>query len=143
MSIPSINPPNELGYVQSFVKGLDMEEESFQASFGGTTASPQNVTIQVLRIGKLVWLTIPAFNATATSSSYFLAAGALPLKFRPVLQTNKILPVNSGGSEVSGMLTISANGNLALYAGLNNNNFGNGQIAGNATPQVVSYALFQ
>lgn len=79
-SIPSITlqtsggTPADLNYY---------EEYSFSTTMSGIWSSPQNITIYIRRIGKIIFLAFPTITSISNASSFITITAPLPERFRP------------------------------------------------------------
>jgi hypothetical protein len=117
---------------------------SFTATFTQSGGFSQAVAVTYQRIGNLVILNIPTFNASATASAT-LDSGAtdVPAAARPAIQYRAPAQVAVNTVDVMGVINVTTTGQISIGANLGGGNFTSGQNArfggGGTTIQTVLY----
>lgn len=130
--------PSGGGQLDYFVTG------SFTATFTQTGGYSQAVTVQYQRIGNIVTLNIPTFNADATATA-ILSSGAtdVPSGARPAIQYRGPAQVAVNSGDAMGVVNVTTAGQITIGGTLAGGNFTSGQNArfggGGTTTQTISY----
>jgi len=104
------------------------EEYSFSATYSGIWAASQLGTVNVVRVGKTVTISLPNISATANAASVISDNSLLPARFRP---TNgsfnyQIIPGVDNGTNKSLYVTINASTGQMQISVLGGNFAGSG-----------------
>lgn len=88
-------------------------------TFGGPMATTAAQTLSVSLVNGIANLSIPAFSATAngTTTSLITSATAIPAQFRPLVTFVQALPVNDGGTQSAGLISINTAGIISVALG--------------------------
>jgi hypothetical protein len=118
------------------------EEYSFTTNFTGCAAD-SGIVFSLVRIGKLVTLTIKSYSTVqATSTGYFSSVTAMPAQFRPpVAQFAQIgIPTNAIGDEQGNGILNMTTGGIVRVGTASGQGFAVGAYAG-FQPLTTSWVL--
>lgn len=115
-------------------------------TFSATFTGPRNtgaLTVNYVRVGKIVTLTVPANNGTSSSGAHFTAATSIPSGLRPTAITQyALVNIQNSGTNSTGMLYVDSAGNLAVFADLNTGNFAaTGTVGWGSGPINITYVI--
>lgn len=112
--------------------------QSITFTAGAATSGAQ--TVQIERIGNIVFIKIPAFAVAFSSAAPFTAGTALPTRWRPTQTLMIPIFVLNGSIDVAGSWQIATTGIMTLGVGVPPGNFTSSNIGIN-NPVVVSYTI--
>lgn len=144
MSVPLIDAPNDLGYIQPVVHGSDEERYVFNVTFSGPI--PNKVAkIELLKKGTAIRINIPPMTGLGNSNaSRLLAAAVIPLKYRPLFEASCVCTVLDNGTYSFGQAAVFPNGDIAIYPNAGFGNFSGANNSGNSglyVPAIFEYLV--
>lgn len=117
----------------------------FTPNGAGSTASSA-LNIELVKIGRIVTLTLPIISTTPQNNSQVIqSSAAIPAGFRPTATTFIMsLPIKNGGADQAapGLFRINASGELLFYRdGTTTLVFGNGAVGGVSQATVFTFLV--
>ena len=129
-----------LADITIYTQGQATTTFKFNGTGGGTTAIQ---TLEYLKVGDTVTLSLPAFATTTGTNSFYLTNNTmLPSIIRPSNQSSFLISTleNNGVSlNVAGWGIIYSDGSMYIQRDPNGTTFTNGGQGGLSTPQIITY----
>ncbi|ACF16992.1 V8 [Sputnik virophage] len=143
------NPPHLMygaSDVTAAINNIAFETGTFNLQLSGPWASPISHAVSYTKINNLVNLTIPTYQAQATTlASISSIVGALPTNLRPVNNPEidfEIFVLDNGTRTTNpGLITLLSNGQILIYKDNNLGQFTVGSGGSGFNPFSITYMI--
>jgi len=122
---------------------LDDYDEATATSAACTGAITTSTGYSIIKIGKMVQITLPQVRGAGVATSVFTFGTSIPAKYRPAAESNYAIAIFDNGaiSTTPGLLNITPQGAINVFRNLNaSGNFTVTAQAGLVGDVVVTYA---